>query len=165
MSAASITSTAVAVGESGGTAATRRARASVAFGRKRGYYRLLFDAGAVDAATFAALARVPERRAAAWLEEQVAAGVLRPVTGPDGRRDEVLLPGEFVPLLVGDDGDRSLDAARTMLDEHGSELPEALRDLVGRAPATVVAADRTVAAEEFRRTLAFTEATRVQRFL
>lgn len=110
------------------TTATHRARASVAFGRKRGYYRLLFDAGAVDAGTFAGLAGVPEDRAREWLDEQVAAGVLRVVAGPSGVRDEFLLPGEWVPILVGDDGDRALDAARAMLEERQPELPDALRD-------------------------------------
>lgn len=110
------------------TLATHRGRASVAFGRKRGYYRLLFDAGAVDAGTFAELAGLPEDRARGWLDEQVAVGVLRVVAGPSGHRDEFLLPGEWVPLLVDGGDDRALDGARAMLEQRRSELPEALRD-------------------------------------
>lgn len=109
-------------------AALRRARASIAFGRKRGYYRVLFEAGPVDAATFAELAGVPKRRARAWLDEQLAAGVLRVVTAPSGDHAELLLPGEYVPLLLGhgtDPDDHELDAARAMLADLRDELPPA----------------------------------------
>lgn len=100
---------------------TRRARASIAFGRKRGYYRLLFDAGPVDAATFATLAGVPEHSARAWLEEQLAAGVLRVVDAPTGDREELLLPGEYVPILLGDHGEAELRGARQLLAERRAE--------------------------------------------
>jgi hypothetical protein len=101
--------------------AERRARASTAFGRKRGYYRLLFEAGPVDAATFAELAGVAERHGRAWLEEQVAAGVLRVVAGPTGG-EELLLPGEFVPVLLGDHGEPEFEGARRLLAEHRAEV-------------------------------------------
>ena len=103
-------------------AAERRARASIAFGRKRGYYRVLFEAGPVDAATFAELAGVPEHHGRAWLDEQLAAGVLRVVRAPDGDRDELLLPGEFVPILLGDHGEPEFAGARALLAEHRAEV-------------------------------------------
>ncbi|WP_448808659.1 hypothetical protein [Agromyces bauzanensis] len=107
--------------------ALRRARASIAFGRKRGYYRVLFDAGPVDAAAFAELAGLPEHHARAWLDEQVAAGVLRAVLAPSGDHEELLLPGEHVPILLGDDdGDHELDGARALLARHRHELPDML---------------------------------------
>ncbi|MEV1132135.1 hypothetical protein [Agromyces sp. NPDC049794] len=106
----------------------RRARASIAFGRKRGYYRVLFEAGPVDPATFAELADVPLQRAQVWLDEQLAAGVLRVVTAPSGDHEELLLPGEYVPILLGDvvgDDDHELDGARALLAELHGELPSA----------------------------------------
>ena len=110
-------------------AAAAVARASIAFARQRGYYRVLFESGPVDAATFAALVGVPEREARAWLDEQVAAGVLRAVPSPDGDREELLLPGEFVPILVGDRGEPEFAAARAMLGAHHDDLPPVLREL------------------------------------
>ena len=107
-------------------AAERIARASIAFGRKRGYYRLLFEAGPVDAETFAGLAGVSELRARSWLEEQVAAGVLRVVAAPDGRNEELLLPGEYVPILLVDHGEPELEGARALLADHRDELPPVL---------------------------------------
>jgi hypothetical protein len=103
-------------------AAERHVRASIAFGRKRGYYRVLFDAGPVDAAMFAELAGVPEHHGRAWLDEQLAAGVLRVVQAPDGDRDELLLPGEFVPVLLGDHGEPEFAGARALLSEHRAEV-------------------------------------------
>lgn len=103
-------------------AAERRVRASIAFGRKRGYYRVLFDAGPVDAATFAALAGVPEHHGRAWLDEQLAAGLLRVVVAPDGEHEELLLPGEYVPTLLGDHGEPELEGARSLVDEHRAEV-------------------------------------------
>lgn len=111
-------------------AAMRGVRASIAFGRERGYYRLLFDAGPVDAATFAELAGVPEHHGRAWLDEQLAAGLLRTVVAPDGDHEELLLPGEFVPILLGDRGELEFEGARAMRDEHPSEV-ERVRALVG----------------------------------
>ena len=108
------------------SAAERIARASIAFGRKRGYYRLLFEAGPVDAETFAALAGVSEQRAHSWLEEQIAAGVLRVVAAPDGHHQELLLPGEYVPILLGDHGEPELEGARALLADHRDELPAVL---------------------------------------
>lgn len=102
-------------------AVNRRTSASVAFGRKHGYYRLLFDSGPVDAATFAELAGVPERQARVWLGEQMDAGLLRIVGGPDGDREELLLPGEYVPILLGDHGEPELAGARALLAEHRAE--------------------------------------------
>ena len=83
----------------------------------------------MDAATFAALVGAPEREARAWLAEQVAAGVLRAVPSPDGEGEEVLLPGEFVPILVGDHGGPELAAARALLGEHRDDLPPVLAEL------------------------------------
>lgn len=109
--------------------ADRIARASIAFGRKRGYFRLLFDAGPVDVATFAGLAGVTERLARSWLEEQLAAGVLRVVDSPDGDHEHLLLPGEFVPILLGDDGEPEFSGARALLDAHRDQVPPALTGL------------------------------------
>ena len=110
----------------------RRTRASIAFGRKRGYYRALFESGPVDAATFAELVRVPERRGRAWLDEQVAAGLLRVVVAPDGAGRELLLPGEYVPILLGDHGEPELAGARALLAEHRAEA-ERVRALIEAA--------------------------------
>lgn len=104
----------------------RVARASIAFGRKRGYYRLLFEAGPVDAATFATLAGVAEHLVRTWLEEQLAAGLLRLVPALPGDTAEFLLPGEFVPILLDDHGELDLAGARALLAEHRSELPSVL---------------------------------------
>ena len=104
-------------------AVDHRTRASIDFGRKRGYYRALFEAGPVDPSTFAELVGLPERRSRDWLDEQVAAGLLRVVDAPDGHRHEVLLPGEYVPILLGDDGERELAGARALLAEHVAEHP------------------------------------------
>ena len=119
------------------SAAERRARASIAFGRKRGFYRVLFDAGPVDAATFAELAGVPEHHGRAWLDEQVAAGLLRVVRAPDGDRDELLLPGEYVPILLGDHGEPEFEGARSLLDVHRAEV-ERVRAFVDAARLTRV---------------------------
>ena len=138
-----------AAGDPSADPAVRQARASIAFGRKRGYYRVLFEAGPVDAATFAELAGVPEHRARVWLDEQLAAGVLRTVTAPSGDHDELLLPGEYVPILLDDrvdDGDHELDGARALLAEHRGELPAAFD-----------------AELERRRVLAFTDRARLAR--
>ncbi|HKH09107.1 MAG TPA: hypothetical protein VKA62_09180 [Agromyces sp.] len=113
-------------------AADRRARASIAFGRKRGYYRLLFDAGPVDAATFAELAGVPEHQGRVWLGEQVVAGLLRVVPAPTGDGEELLLPGEFVPVLLGDHGEPEFEGARALLAEHRAEV-ERVRAFVDAA--------------------------------
>jgi hypothetical protein len=117
----------------GSATAERRARASIAFGRTRGYYRLLFDAGPVDAATFAQLAGVPLRVARAWLDEQLAARVLRVVDSATADDHELLLPGEYVPILLGDHGEAELDGARALLAVHRAELPRAL-DGHGHSP-------------------------------
>ena len=105
----------------------RRTRASIAFGRKRGYYRVLFESGPVDAATFADLAGVPESTARTWLAEQFQAGILRAVHGPDDDHEELLLPGEYVPVLLGDHGEPELAGARRMLEERRDELPQILQ--------------------------------------
>jgi len=111
-------------------AAERRARASIAFGRRRGYYRVLFESGPVDAAAFAALAGIPESSAGTWLAEQLAAGILRAVLAPEGGHEELLLPGEFVPILLGDHGEPELAGARALLGEHRDELPSVLGEPV-----------------------------------
>lgn len=111
------------------TTAERRARASIAFGRKRGYYRVLFDAGPVDAATFAELAGVPVRNVRAWLDEQLAARVLRVADSTTSDARELLLPGEYVPILLGDRGETELDGARALLAAHRAELPRVLEGL------------------------------------
>jgi len=109
-----------------GEGAEGRAHASIAVGRTRGYYRVLFDSGPVDAATFADLAGVPESSAHAWLAEQLEAGLLRAVDAPDGGAEELLLPGEFVPILLGDRGEPEFDGARSLLEQHRDELPHVL---------------------------------------
>ena len=113
------------------TAADRRARASITFGREHGYYRLLFEAGAVDAPTFAELAGVAEAHAGTWLAEQHRAGLLRAVDAPDGGHEELLLPGEYVPILLGDHGEPEFDGARGLLAQHRDELPHVLEQLIG----------------------------------
>jgi hypothetical protein len=118
--------------------ADRRARTSIAFGRKRGYYRVLFDAGPVDAATFAELAGVPEHHGRAWLDEQLAAGLLRVVQAPDGDSDELLLPGEFVPILLGDHGEPEFEGARALLAEHRAEVERVRAFVDGRTLTRVV---------------------------
>jgi hypothetical protein len=118
--------------------ADRRARTSIAFGRKRGYYRVLFDAGPVDAATFAELAGVPEHHGRAWLDEQLAAGLLRVVQAPDGDSDELLLPGEFVPILLGDHGEPEFEGARALLAEHRAEVERVRAFADGRTLTRVV---------------------------
>jgi hypothetical protein len=128
-------------------AVDRRTRASVAFGRKRGYYRVLFDSGPVDAATFAELADVPEHQARVWLGEQVDAGLLRVVDAPDGDRTELLLPGEYVPILLGDHGEPELAGARALLAEHRAE------------------AERVRAIADAERVCAFVDAARMARML
>ena len=112
-----------------GEAAERIARASIAFGRKRGYYRLLFEAGPSTPRPSPGSPVSSERRAGSWLDEQVAAGVLRVVESPDGGHDELLLPGEYVPILLGDHGEPEFDGARALLAEHRDELPPALAGL------------------------------------
>lgn len=114
-------------------AAERRTHASIAFGRKRGYYRVLFESGPVDAATFAALVGVPEPNAHAWLAEQLDAGLLRAVDAPDGAHEELLLPGEYVPILLGDRGESELDGARRMLEQHRDDLPRVLEGVASLA--------------------------------
>jgi len=125
------TATATAVPSTADVAdAARAARASIAVGRARGYYRVLFEAGPVDAATFAELAGPTEADARAWLAQQVAAGVLRAVRGADADHEELLLPGEFVPILLGDHGEPELAGARALLGEHRDELPSVLGEPV-----------------------------------
>ena len=124
-----------------------RTRASIAFGRKHGYYRVLFESGPVDAATFAELVGVPERQARVWLGEQVDAGLLRVVDAPDGDREELLLPGEYVPILLGDHGEPELAGARTLLAEHRAE------------------AERVQAVADGARVRAFVDAARMTRVL
>jgi hypothetical protein len=132
MSAIAVNSPAPARSPLDRDAAARRARASIAFGRKRGYYRVLFDAGPVDAATFAELAGVPEHHGRAWLDEQLAAGLLRVVGAPHGDGGELLLPGEFVPVLLGDHGEPEFEGARALLAEHRAEV-ERVRALADAA--------------------------------
>ena len=104
-----------------GEAAERRARASIAFGRKRGYYRVLFDSGPVmSRRSPGSPASRCERHA--WLAEQLEAGLLRAVDAPDGGHEELLLPGEYVPILLGDRGEPELDGARRLLQEHREDL-------------------------------------------
>lgn len=105
---------------------------SIAVGRELGYYRVLFDAGPVDAETFAELAGVPEQRGRVWLEAQADAGVLRVVRAPEGDRDELLLPGEYVPVLVSDAETREFSGARALLLEHLAEV-ERVRALAAGA--------------------------------
>jgi hypothetical protein len=140
------------------------ARASIALGRTRGYYRLLFEAGPVDAATFAALVGVPEADARAWLAEQVAAGVLRLVRGPDAGSEEVLLPGEFVPILLGDHGEPELAGARALLGEHRDELPRLLEELSEAPRASAAGVDAAAPLGlEVERARAFEDVARLAR--
>ncbi|GAA2038441.1 hypothetical protein GCM10009819_24070 [Agromyces tropicus] len=104
------------------------AYASVAHGTAHGYYRMLFEAGPVDAAAFAAIAGVSDDEARSWLGEQLELGLLRPVRGPEGR-PELLLPAEYVPVLLDDHGQSEFAAARLRFAEHADELPEVLRTL------------------------------------
>ncbi|WP_353813811.1 hypothetical protein [Agromyces sp. SYSU T00266] len=105
------------------------AYASIAHGVSRGYYQVLFEAGPVDAAAFAALAGVSLGESRRWLAEQLELGLLRPVAPVAGTAGEVFLPGEFVPVLLDGGGRAEFDSARRMLREHVDELPEVLRTL------------------------------------
>ncbi|WP_157007640.1 hypothetical protein [Agromyces laixinhei] len=111
------------------TPAAAAIRASIRIGRERGYYRVLFDAGPVDALTFAVLTGLGEQQACTWLDEQLDAGVLRVVAAPAGGRAELLLPGEHVPILLDGGGEPEFDGARALLAEHRAELPTALAEL------------------------------------
>ena len=129
-----------------GEAFERRARASIAFGRKRGYYRVLFESGPVDAATFAVLAGVPEPTPMPGWRSSSRRGLLRVVDAPDGAHEELLLPGEYVPILLGDRGEPELDGARRLLEQHRDELPPALAGVVrasARAPRLGACSPRT----------------------
>ena len=126
-------------------AVERRTRASIAFGRARGYYRVLFEAGPVDATTFAAIAGVPEHEGRAWLEEQLGAGLLRVVDAPGGDRHELLLPGEYVPILLGDHGEPELAGARALLAEHRAEAERVRAVAEAERMRAVVAAARRIA--------------------
>ncbi|MGR2751997.1 hypothetical protein [Agromyces arachidis] len=106
----------------------RAAYASIAHGTIRGYYRSLLESGPVDAATFAAIAGVGEREAQDWIAEQLAHGLLRAVRGPRGEA-AVILPGEFVPILLDDRGQAEFAAARALLARHADALPASLRSL------------------------------------
>ena len=80
----------------------------------------------MDAATFAELAGIPEANARSWLAEQLEAALLHAVTAPDGESAELLLPGEYVAILLGDHGEAELDGARRLLEEHRDEIPHVL---------------------------------------
>ena len=140
-----------------------RARASIAVGRERGYYRVLFESGPVDAAAFAELAGVPEQRAHAWLAEQFDAGLLRAVPSPDGDREELLLPGEYVPILLGDHGEPELVGARGLLAEHRHELPRILDDLRPARHHLEGASEAAPLGLEVERARAFSDAARLAR--
>ncbi|GAA1060750.1 hypothetical protein [Agromyces bracchium] len=101
------------------------AYASIAHGTSRGYYRVLFESGPVDAAAFATLAGVSMRESQRWLTEQLGFGLLRPVEATA----EVYLPGEFAPVLLDARDPAELDSARRMLAERSGDLPEVLRTL------------------------------------
>ncbi|MRX43371.1 hypothetical protein [Agromyces kandeliae] len=106
-------------------ATTALAYASIAHGTARGHYRVLFEAGPVDAPAFAALAGVSLGESRRWLAEQLELGLLRPVAATA----EVYLPGEFVPVLLDGHGPAALAAPRRLFAEHADELPEVLRTL------------------------------------
>jgi hypothetical protein len=158
-----ITTTAAVRAREAREAAERRARASIAFGRKRGYYRVLFESGPVDAATFAVLAGVPESNAHAWLAEQLEAGLLRVVDAPDGAHEELLLPGEYVPVLLGDRGEPELDGARRMLEQHRDELPRVLERMRSGSGGAVRVVDAAPLGVESERVRAFADAARLLR--
>ena len=52
--------------------------------------------------------------------------MLRVVASPDGDHGELLLPGEYVPILLGDHGEPELEGARALLADHRDELPPVL---------------------------------------
>jgi hypothetical protein len=122
-------STATATRHAADVLAEQWAYASIAHGTARGYYRVLFDAGPVDVDAFARLAGVSKEESQRWLAEQVGLGLLRPVTVEPGRPAEFHLPGEFVPVLLDDHGQREFDGARRLFAEHADELPQVLRRL------------------------------------
>ena len=113
----------------------RRHHASIAVGRERGYYRVLFDSGPVTVAEFARLAGMPEERAGAWIAEQLDAEVLRtvpsPIDGDDDGERELLLPGEHVPILLGDRGEAEFTGARAMLVERRDDVAPAIAAMLG----------------------------------
>ena len=114
------------------TAVERRHRTSIAAGRERGHYRVLFDSGPVTVAEFARLAGMPEERAGAWLSEQLDAEVLRVVPSPEsggdaGDEPELLLPGEYVPILLHDRGESEFSGARPCSPNAATTSPRSSR--------------------------------------
>ena len=55
--------------------------------------------------------------------------MLRVVDSPDGDHEELLLPGEYVTILLGDHGEPEFEGARALLDAHRDALPPALAGL------------------------------------
>ena len=111
-------------------AAERIARASVAFGRKRGYFRLLFDAGPVDAATFAELAGVTERLAGFLARGAARRGrVASRWCRPAATTRRCSCPASTFQILLGDHGEPEFEGARALLDAHRDEVPPALAGL------------------------------------
>ncbi|GAA1055300.1 hypothetical protein GCM10017608_24210 [Agromyces luteolus] len=105
------------------------AYASIAHGASRGYYRVLFESGPVDATAFATLVGVSRRESERWLAEQLRFGLLRPVNPTSGPTAEAYLPGEFVPILLDARDPAELDSARRMLAARADDLPQVLRTL------------------------------------
>lgn len=100
----------------------------VADGIRHRWYHLLFDLGPVTAVEFATAARLTHSIAAEWLRQQLDAGVLR-VVGSDAHGVEmVLLPGEHVPALLGDDGPE-LSGARAMAARYRDRMAPVVRAL------------------------------------
>ena len=106
----------------------RRHRASIAFGRKRGYSPAV-RCRPRDVAEFAGLAGmprgVPPPGSTSSSTPRCCASSRRPMTATT-RRGELLLPGEHVPILLDDHGEPEFEGARAMLAEHRDEVPPVL---------------------------------------
>ncbi|WP_353807437.1 hypothetical protein [Agromyces sp. SYSU T00194] len=108
-----------------------RPRTSLA--SRRHWFALLFDAGPITATGFAELAGVRPELAQRWIGEQVGSGVLRVVGFDERLESEVLLPGEHVIAVLGDDGSPALAGARRMAAAHPDRVAPAVRALAGAA--------------------------------
>ncbi len=111
----------------------REWRTRAASAPRRDWFALLFDAGPVTITGFAELAGIHPERAALWIGEQVGSGVLRVVGFDERLESEVILPGEHVTALLGDDLSPALDGAREMARAHAERIAPIVRELADTA--------------------------------
>ena len=110
-----------------------RVAASMARGMRCGWYRTLFELGPVTVDAFADEVGIGRAAATGWIGRQVDADVLR-VVGTDATGEPlVLLPGEHVTALLGDDLSPALDGAREMARAHAERIAPIVRELADTA--------------------------------